>query len=383
MKPENSSSAGGILVVDDTPANLQLLAGMLKERGYRVRPAPNGELALRAAQMAPPDLILLDITMPKMDGFEVCARLKADDRLRDIPVLFISALNETSDKVRAFQAGGVDYVTKPFNIEEVEARVRTHLELRRQKRELAASLERMRELERMRDSLTHMVAHDMKSPLTAVKLTLDLLEPVIEAADAESVGMLQGAKSGASAILELIEQMLDVSRIEAGALQPKTVSGDVAETARLAVEGQRILAGRRSLTLVAAGPCPADFDPDLVRRVVGNLVANALKFTAADGTIRVSVVQQDGGARLEVADNGRGIAPEHHARIFMKFGQVEDPHARVGTGLGLTFARMAVEAHGGRIGVESALGKGSTFWFTLPGKVWNLGAADEDTRRAS
>ena len=137
MSPTNSNASSTILVVDDTPANLQLLTGMLKERGYKVRPAPNGELALRAAQLNPPDLILLDICMPEMDGYEVCARLKADVRLRDIPVLFISALDEATDKVRAFQAGGVDYVAKPFQLEEVDARVRTHLEIRRQKRELA------------------------------------------------------------------------------------------------------------------------------------------------------------------------------------------------------------------------------------------------------
>jgi putative two-component system response regulator len=127
---------GNILIVDDTPANLTLLARMLGERGYRVRPVPSGKLALSAAASDPPDLILLDITMPEMDGFEVCKRLKEDPRLRDVPVIFISALAETEGKVKAFQRGGVDYVTKPFQIEEVEARVETHLKLRRAHAEL-------------------------------------------------------------------------------------------------------------------------------------------------------------------------------------------------------------------------------------------------------
>ncbi len=120
-----------ILVVDDVPANLTLLAGMLKEKGYRVRPVPSGKLALKVVEREPPDLILLDITMPEMDGFEVCRRLKEDVRFRDIPVIFISALTETLDKVKAFGSGGVDYVTKPFQFEEVRARVETHLKLRR------------------------------------------------------------------------------------------------------------------------------------------------------------------------------------------------------------------------------------------------------------
>ncbi len=120
-----------ILVVDDVPANLTLLTGMLKEKGHRVRPVPSGKLALKAVEHEPPDLILLDITMPEMDGFEVCRRLKQDTRFKGIPVIFISALTETLDKVKAFGSGGVDYVTKPFQFEEVEARVETHLKLRR------------------------------------------------------------------------------------------------------------------------------------------------------------------------------------------------------------------------------------------------------------
>jgi putative two-component system response regulator len=122
---------GNILIVDDTPANLTLLSGLLRERGHRVRPVPSGKLALKAVESDPPDLILLDINMPEMNGFEVCERLKIDRRFRDIPVLFISALTETLDKVKAFNSGGVDYITKPFQFEEVEARVSTHLELRR------------------------------------------------------------------------------------------------------------------------------------------------------------------------------------------------------------------------------------------------------------
>ena len=129
-----------ILLVDDTPANLQLLSGMLKEQGYKVRPVPSGKLALQVANIEPPDLILLDILMPEMNGYEVCEKLKADDKLKEIPVIFISALSETIDKVKGFLAGGVDYITKPFQFEEVHARVRTHLELRRQKQELKKAM---------------------------------------------------------------------------------------------------------------------------------------------------------------------------------------------------------------------------------------------------
>src|SRR5688572_23518845 len=136
-KPKNDAgSPAGILVVDDTAANLQVLAGMLKDRGYKVRPVPSGKLALLAAQRDPPDLILLDINMPEMNGYEVCEQLKADDALRGIPVIFISALTDELDKVKAFAIGGVDYLTKPFQMEELHARVETHLKLRRLQVEL-------------------------------------------------------------------------------------------------------------------------------------------------------------------------------------------------------------------------------------------------------
>ena len=361
-----ASSPSSILVVDDTPANLQLLADMLKEKGYKVRPAPSGELALRAAQIAPPDLILLDICMPGMDGYEVCARLKADERLRDIPVLFISALAEPLDKVRAFQAGGVDYVVKPFNFEEVDARVHTHLELRRQKRELAASLAQVRELERLRDNLVHMIAHDMKSPLLALGLSLEFFSPLIPRSDRDAAEMLSAARHSVTALVEMIEQMLDVSRLEAGAMKPNLATGNIVAAVGATVEAQRLLAGTRHLVFSAGEPILVKYDAHLLHRVVGNLIGNAVKFTAKDGTIRVSVELADGWVRVEVADNGRGIAPEHHRKIFEKFGQVEDKKARTGTGLGLTFAKMAIEAHGGQIGVESTVGQGSTFWFALP-----------------
>ena len=133
---------GNILVVDDVPANLTLLAGMLKEKGHRVRPVPSGKLALKAVENEPPDLILLDITMPEMNGFEVCKTLKADTRFRDIPIIFISALTETLDKVQAFSSGGIDYVTKPFQFDEVEARVETHLKLHRYQSQLEVLVEK-------------------------------------------------------------------------------------------------------------------------------------------------------------------------------------------------------------------------------------------------
>ncbi len=151
------TDAPNILIVDDTPANLRLLSGILKEEGYKVRPAPSGPLALAAAQSSPPDLILLDINMPDMNGYEVCRQLKTDEELEHIPVIFLSALSETEDKLRAFEAGGVDYITKPFRYEEVRARVETHLRIRSLQVELEDKIRRLKEAEELRESLAHML----------------------------------------------------------------------------------------------------------------------------------------------------------------------------------------------------------------------------------
>src|SRR5687767_6641011 len=173
MNPEKPERGAGqpasILVVDDTPANLQVLAGMLKERGYKVRPVPGGKLALLAARRDPPDLILLDINMPEMNGYEVCERLKADDNLMGIPVIFISALTEQIDKVKAFAIGGVDYLTKPFQMEELHARVETHLKLRRLQVELEEYTRRL-ELARERLKLDLELAREVQRGFLPLRL---------------------------------------------------------------------------------------------------------------------------------------------------------------------------------------------------------------------
>jgi signal transduction histidine kinase len=355
-----------ILIVDDTPANLQLLAGMLKERGYQPRPVPSGKLALQAAQADPPDLVLLDINMPEMNGYEVCARLKADPRLRDIPVIFLSALSETLDKVRAFQTGGVDYVTKPFQFEEVEARVLTHLELRQQKRALEQSYERLRELERLRDNLVHMIVHDLRSPLSAIMMALEILDKSPTQPPQTSRRVLAQAKGAAAKLAEMVTQMLDISRLEAGQMPLNRTDCDLNAIARAAIDALGGLGSQHRLVLLAPQPLKVVGDADLLRRIIANLLANAIKFTPKEGEIQVGISQHETHARVTVSDTGPGIPPEYHEKVFEKFGQVEGASRKLGAGLGLSFCKLAVEAQGGQIGLESGVGKGSTFWFTMP-----------------
>ncbi|MBI5688066.1 MAG: hybrid sensor histidine kinase/response regulator [Verrucomicrobia bacterium] len=375
MQPAPPSPAPSILVVDDTPENLQLLNGMLKGCGYKSRPVPSGELALRAAQSDPPDLVLLDINMPEMNGYEVCKRLKADPQLAPIPVIFISALNETMDKVKAFGIGGVDYVTKPFQFEEVHARVETHLklhqlqkELERQNRQLKENYDRLRELETLRDNLVHLVVHDLRSPLAMMAGYVDLIKVKIAAKlNASETGYIDVLGKHTAKLLDMVTTLLDVSRMESGEMPLNRQACDIAAVAREVVETFGVLKGQRRLSVeTPSAPLSVHADKDVLQRIIANLIGNAVKFTPDGGRITVTLSRKDSMARVAVTDTGPGIPAEFHKKVFEKFGQVDKEARRHSTGLGLTFCKLAVEAHGGKIGVESEVGKGSTFWFALP-----------------
>lgn len=346
--------APGILIVDDTPANLLLLERMLGERGYRPRPVSSGKLALQAARGEPPDLILLDINMPEMSGYEVCSQLKADAALKEIPVIFISASNETIDKVKAFSVGGVDYVTKPFHFEEVYARIQTHLKLR--------------QLERHRYDLTHMVVHDLRNPLSVICGFLEILELGEARKLSPSIqNLVTVARRSSNDLLDMIGSLLDVSKMDAGEMKLRCEPCDLDALIRGVLAATQPLPGNRTVTFaIPESSLSVTVDTGLIRRVLQNLLSNALRYTPPDGDVRIVVTPSPGEIRVAVTDAGPGIAPEFHQRIFEKFGQVEDCTNRLGTGLGLTFCKMAVEAHGGRIGVESEVGKGSTFWLDFP-----------------
>jgi len=366
--PSPDLSSPSILVVDDTPANLQMLADMLKRRGYRARPVPSGRLALQAAKADPPDLILLDVNMPEMDGYEVCAELKKDQVLAAIPVIFISAYGETADKMRAFSAGGLDYITKPFHVEEVEARVAIHLQLRRQQRELENLLAKQRELEDMRDSMVHMIVHDLRAPLTAVFNYLDLVrEQEAGFISPDSMQNLDLAMKASRWMVQMVNVLLDASKIESGQMLLRITECDVGDVVADAIDAIRSLADEKNV-LYQTTHLRAAVDRDAIARVVQNLVTNAVKLTPPGGDVRVSVHSKDETLRVQVTDNGPGIAAEHHPKIFEKFGQLDNNvrQSIPSSGLGLYFCKLAVEAHGGHIGVDSEVGQGSTFWFELP-----------------
>jgi len=365
--PARARVTGRILVVDDTAVNRMLLRDLLEAEGHEVMEAEGGAEALERAAARSPDVVLLDVNMPSMDGFEVCRRLKAGPRTATIPVLLVTALAHREQRLEGIKAGASDYLTKPVDKADLILRVRNAIHARRLHAEVEAQLARLTELERLRDNLVHMIVHDLRSPLTGIRAYLDLIKLDVEENSEVARNIDEAVKIGAT-MTGMIGTLLDVSRLEAGQMPLDRSEVDLGA---LTLEAMTSVGAGAQGARVRFEPPPRPVrtvcDPGVIRRVIGNLVGNAMKFTPASGTIRVRV-SGDGASRVSVADTGPGIAPAHRETIFEKFGQAgaNRDHQQHSSGLGLTFCKLAVEAHGGRIGLESEIGKGSEFWFTLP-----------------
>lgn len=378
MESIGAERRASILIVDDTLENLRLLSTMLRGQGYEVRPVTSGKQALAAVEHDLPALILLDISMPEMSGYEVCERLKAEPRSRDIPVIFLTAMTELDSRVNAFKVGGIDYITKPFHLDEVYARVRAHLNLRNlqaqleeRNRHLQESYTRLRELEKLRDDLIHMVVHDMRSPLSRSLVLLELaaaeLPPNVSE---ETRTMLGEAHAATRELVEMAQQLLDINRMEHRALQLNLEAHTAREIANKAVADSQSMAHQFGVVLEnRARDVRMRCDEMLVRRILLNLLSNGIKHAPRDTSVVVSAeLDAQGGTLISVSDRGPGIPAEYRQRIFEKFEQLGARRSKQyhSVGLGLAFCKLATEAHGGAIGVECLEGQGSRFWFTLP-----------------
>ncbi len=361
---------GRVLVVDDELKNRELLRDLLEAQGHAVYEADNGPQALALAEQVVPHVILLDIMMPGMDGFEVCRQLKAHPVLSSVPVLMVTALDERADRLRGIEVGANDFLNKPIDTRDITLRVRNAVYAKQLYDRVHESYRRLQDLERLRDDLVHMIVHDMRSPLMGITGNLELLEGSVGASlkeeDRES---LKDALFSAQRLVEMISSMLDVSRMEAGRLTLNRETCDLGQVVTDAVHSLSGLFKRSPVVLdLPPGGCEVVCDREIVRRVLANLLANAAKFSPDGGEIKLAVRRLAGMVKVTVSDRGPGIPLEYQARIFEKFAQLESRAQRKGSssGLGLTFCKLAVEQLGGQIGVESSPGQGSTFWFTLP-----------------
>ncbi|HUQ18769.1 MAG TPA: ATP-binding protein [Gemmatimonadaceae bacterium] len=400
MSEQGQQTSPLILVADDVPANVELLFDQLGTLGYRTISADDGPSAIAACFEHNPDLCILDVSMPAGDlgvdtrstGFEVCRRIKRDPRTARIPVIFVTALNDTGDRVKGIEAGGDDFLTKPHNRLVLGARVRSLLKLKAATDALENSYRKLRELEKVRDDLMKMIVHDLKTPLTSVLATLEMLGDgdfgTLSVAQREAIADTEGK---AEDLLALIEDILEIARIEEAAV--KLDYEQVAPAALLA-ELQYDWAhrfeqeGTRVAVSVDDDTPLFEADKGLLKRVFSNLIQNAVTHSGIPISLALSARKVPDGVLFTVTDNGPGIPPEYHEVIFRKFGQVEGPHSpRVrSSGLGLTFCKLVVDLHGGMIWVKSKEGEGSSFYIQLPimrpsvtGKTETSG----ETRRAA
>ncbi|WP_449418705.1 response regulator [Phormidium nigroviride] len=390
---------GNILIVDDTPENLQVLSATLSESGYKVRGVINGKMAVRAARSAPPDLILLDIRMPDTNGYEVCEELKADSQTSKIPVIFISALDEVLDKVKAFQVGGEDYITKPFQVEEVVARVEHQLTIQRLQKQLIQQNEQLQKeiVERKKaeesaaaaskaksEFLANM-SHELRTPLNAILGFTQVMirDPFLSTDQLENLRIIN--RSGEH-LLDLINDVLDMSKIEAGIITISETSFDLYRLLDTLEEMFHFKAEKKGLklrfTVHPDVPHYIKADEKKLRICLINLLGNAIKFTENGSvTLRVNLggIESKPGLvhttfsegepfpiTFEVEDTGVGIAPEEIDSLFDAFVQSEAGRKSAeGTGLGLTITRKFVQLLKGNITAVSALNKGTIFKFNI------------------
>jgi two-component system sensor histidine kinase/response regulator len=352
-----------VLVVDDISQNLQVVGTMLRVEGYQVTPATSGSQALERAQSRPPDLILLDLMMPDMDGLEVCRRLKADPSTREIPIIFLTASNEMEHLVQGFEAGAVDYVTKPFNAPELLARVRTHLELKHAR-------QRLREMNNEKNEFMGIAAHDLRSPLNAVK---GYSEMVLEdpALGLENAELIQRIHEAAARMAEMVQNLLDANRIERGEMQLHLAPIDLAAAVPAVLETQRPRAEAKQQTLHwqnKAGPVPVLADATVLTQVIENLVSNAVKYSPPGKNIYVRLCRSPEGTRCEVQDEGPGLSAEDQKKLFGKFARLsaKPTGGENATGLGLSIVKKMVEAMNGQVWCESEPGKGALFVVQFP-----------------
>jgi signal transduction histidine kinase len=371
-----------ILIVDDEEKNIKLLKAMLMTENYQCFWAFNGNEALETVNEIEPDLILLDIMMPGIDGYEVCSRLKRNEKTRMIPIIMVTALIGKEDHIYSINSGADDFISKPVDRTELLTRVKSMVRIKSYQddlveshRELAEKNLKLKELEKIKEELTHMIIHDLNSRLSVIKAGLELVQMDKENISEDNLQIIRDCFSSCSEMILMIRSILDIHMMEAGKLnldkkmmQMEELINDLLLKFKNKTSMEQI-----SLSFSGNGNIPSiKADVSLIKRVLSNLINNSIRHTSKGGKIEVGVdsLSEEGNICVSVKDNGDGLAPKHHKKIFEKFEQVtlKQTGTKLGTsGLGLNFCKLAIEAHGGRIWVESkGKGMGCTFSFTLP-----------------
>ncbi|MFH5884363.1 response regulator [Halalkalibaculum sp. DA3122] len=377
---ENSENTT-ILIVDDSEQNVWLLSHVLKREGYNILDASNGKEALQIVELTPPDIMLLDIVMPGMDGYEVCKKMKAQESTEDVPIIFLSALSETDSKVKGFKVGGVDYITKPFQREEVLARIELHVRLKQLQDELEEKIDELRvreqrlnALNNRKDELMRILSHDIRNPVTGIIGVAQILSQSASALSTEDqLKMYNSIEESGRKIQQLVVDMLNKDKAKKSISELATEEVNLKQVIKDAVELHQPTALTKNIKfkLNAEQPVDMKLDRQKMSQVVGNLVSNALKFTPEGGTVSIELSEKRDENEVEilVSDTGMGIPKEEIKKLLGNNGQKTvrlGTRGETGSGIGLDIIQQFTELHGGKVLIESDEGEGTTFIIRLP-----------------
>ncbi len=381
----DSQRTPNVLIVDDVPHNIQIIASILNKKGYEISFANNGLRALKIAEKLKPDLILLDIMMPEMDGIETCKHLKNNPSTKDIPVIFLTAKSQSEDIIRGLNCGAVDYVTKPFNNAELLQRVLTHLELKsskdqlqkyiklinKQKTDLQHKNGELEELVKMKDRIFSIVAHDLKNPFNSLIGFTELLLDDLEEYNVEQVTrMVSLINDTANKGYLLLQNFLEWTMIQSGRMSYRPELIDVPKIVSDAIMLHQSTAVNKNINIINHIESQSQMyaDENMMASVVRNLISNALKYTPKGGEVLINSITDENQIIINVTDTGIGIDDTHQKEIFQKDERKSSvgTDGEKGTGLGMLLCRDFVKTNGGEIWVKSEKGKGSTFSFSIP-----------------
>ncbi len=361
-----------ILIVDDVMSNVLLLKVLLTNEKFAIATASNGRQALEQVNKEKPDLVLLDVMMPDMSGFEVAQRLKANPKTSDIPIIFLTALNSTMDIVKGFQVGANDFISKPFNKEELIIRVTHQISLVAAKRIILNKTEELRRTIAGRDKLYSVIAHDLRSPMGSIKMVLNMLILNLppEKIGAEMYELLTMANQTTEDVFSLLDNLLKWTKSQIGKLNVVYQDIDVMEVVDGVIDIFNMVAGLKKITIheEKSGKLSVFADIDMLKTVIRNLLSNAIKFSNEGSDVWVKMEEKDGMAVVHVEDKGCGIDEESQKKLlhtdthFSTFGTKNEE----GSGLGLLLCQDFVIKNGGKLWFASKKGEGSTFSFSIP-----------------
>ena len=366
LNPEKKITKDVILVVDDQPTNIKVIASILGQK-YSLSFANNGMNALKILEKSIPDLILLDIMMPEMDGFEVCKRIKENEKTKEVPVVFLTAKTDIEDIIKGFEVGAVDYITKPFKPVEMEMRVKNHLNLFHSRKEIEL-------VNKEKDKFFSIIAHDLRSPFNAIVGFSQLLLEQVNNRDFDGIEQYAGIiLRSAELALGLQNNLMEWAQSQTGRIEFNPIRFEtdklINEVALLFTD----IASQKSiaLNLEMVQPSSVFADKSMIGTVLRNLISNAIKYTKPGGSITITSYLHDNGVRIAVSDTGIGIPQIAIDNLFRIDKNQSTPGTQdeLGTGLGLILCKEFVEKHGGQIEVESEINKGTTFLVSLPQNI--------------